>query len=1001
MRVVPLDADHPLRVRDPSVRGNGAIFDFDECGDTLVGRQHPMLNVAYLDPLSVIGYPYGGVLRCTARSTDYRDLREIFQTGSCERMRVAYGWTVYHCDDAEVCDCTDACCGQHFRDHAVVEPQVENVGCDNARRNEELQKWAAFCVDDPSAMAKLRTHGTRNNVVIGVAASATLSREERFWTPEVSVIDQAWDIDAVGAMNELAMVNDPTGYGQHLGQEAVEDPNPNLIVVHARVFNVPFVFYMTRRTVVQSEEALVSYGPDFFGTLETTRKHLNFVEEACRGHGRRRADVEKKINAAKAREEKLKKELRTAAAARNVLASENESLESLLQRATAERGADRALIMDLKKRADEVGRVSAEKAKLSDELNAMEENQKLFIATLETTNNVYKSTVEQLARERLQSAFGQAQMVNATRCPYSVAANLYGNGSIHIIGNDVDVHYRSKCQYVRLFKQYVEVCPECDVRFLAGSQQRHRELECRGRQAQHIEAFNDKIVAASVDREESVVRVDALSRLDPARRVANMKKVSNPLTFFFLKSLVLSVLGATCLDASGNLCPQELEAIGVDRVCVDFTDSLESVCSLIHTTRDSLLKHFLPDQLLWVLDFSTFVTEFGQRVSDPDSALTEFVAQCAEAHDRIEAMLYCEDHQASNLLCFNVAAHAMQPLVEIQFRPVEESLRFVTEQRAQRMRETPMPGGHGRPGPNSLKVQVQQHLSQLRSAFVTSATKKRRADAEVAPEPKRQRVEAEDEVKVEPVAPVAGKENLVFSLSVVGEGDDRTVRGEFAQEGSEVTSRRKPTIFSNQGTQTIIMAGKDMGLHLRPPPRFTADFRLELRFFARLPSVHDYYVKVHKKENIKLFTVVFPLVTAKTQRGRCVPFLSLVGSNKPTNPKICHDWYFAVGGESLLRAHEAPTLPWNFCDLPHDKLLTLTLTSAASSSQIHCTLTGSDASNARLDPWILDAGLSSVGYPDAPGQESEILRGHPRRKAVLAPNSAFLVVQARLFHREV
>ena len=240
LKVVPLSESHPISRIDPGNPGFGVIVDFKSTSPLVIDGHR------CLEALTTVGFPYGGILRPT-HLTDYRDFREISATGFCERFRLAYAWEVFLRDSEDetcTCVCSQACCVQHGSSHAAL-PRARD-------------EW-----DEPPVASRLGTSSdlstscSLNNVVVGLLQSPNRSDK-----PVASELDCGWNIDAVGAMNELAMVNDPTGYGASLGEQS--DPSPNLIVMHVKVFNVPCVFYLARRPIALYEEALVNYGPRYF-----------------------------------------------------------------------------------------------------------------------------------------------------------------------------------------------------------------------------------------------------------------------------------------------------------------------------------------------------------------------------------------------------------------------------------------------------------------------------------------------------------------------------------------------------------------------------------------------------------------------------------------------------------------------------------------------------------------------------------------------------------------
>ncbi|KAH0475534.1 MAG: uncharacterized protein KVP18_001810 [Porospora cf. gigantea A] len=237
-KVVPLSASHPISRLDAGASGFGVIIDFQFTSPLVIDGDR------CLEALTTVGFPYGGVLRPT-HLTDCRDFREISVTGSCERFRLAYAWDVSLRDSEDetcTCVCSQACCVRHSSSHShAVLPRV---------RDKPL-------VTSPLGTPDLSKFCGLSNVLVGRLQSPNIS-----YKPPATELDCGWNIDAVGAMNELAMVNDPTGYGASLGEPS--DPNPNLIVMHVKVFNVPCIFYLARRPIAQYEEALVNYGPRYF-----------------------------------------------------------------------------------------------------------------------------------------------------------------------------------------------------------------------------------------------------------------------------------------------------------------------------------------------------------------------------------------------------------------------------------------------------------------------------------------------------------------------------------------------------------------------------------------------------------------------------------------------------------------------------------------------------------------------------------------------------------------
>ena len=964
--------------------GFGTLFDLSRVARDLISidGQH-----VFLEKCTVVGFPYGGVLRPTS-VTDNRDMGEMLATGECPRMRIAYAWDVDVKPPQDVgdCGCEDACCADHLRSTRHV---VDSRGW-----RQEQTIWKRRL--EPGEMDGLCG---RNNVVLGLVSANNGRLEPRPSGPATAV---DWNIDAVEAMNSLAMVNDPSGFGKYLSADSTDDgdPRPNVLPFHVKIFDVPCVFYITRRRVFEYEEVLVSYGEGYFHGLSTQKAILNLVKnELTRTHTEFQAKkATHKILQEKGRE--LRLQIRKLCFENDVAVEEDASATVMLACIREQELKRGKVLASLAERAQAIQRNEAETLEANQAVQRLELERKHHVSVIVCANTRLAAYAAQLARERAQRAFGASQMVDSTPCPYSLAANYYGNGNVHILGNNPDQHYRSRCQYAKLFADFVTVCPRCLGRFLAspcleeGQAPAHNRVACGGSVAKHSELLQAANVTSASEGE--LLERHAAYTQEGGTIMADFKKALDPLVFFFLKALVVAIIGGTCLDDRYDDPRIHLQSLGSDEEVVQFPNSLVTVCKVLHGARASVFGPHLPRALTWVLDFAAYIVKMEESADDGQTAVLEAIAQLSQAHDKVTKLLFCRDTECANVMIFSLVSHCREPLVEITFKSLNDSLRCFTRRNADRLQSADMPPNHNISKPNSLKRRLRRVMEDLLRSFVVADVKtegadrrRRRYSEDIILSPQYKKPKFDTTIKSPPKTECSAGlqeegacvkpetcECICYVRPEVLPDDSRVVAGWMAS-GGRVRIYCPPSFVRRpSGDLAMVLFLPHMGLELSPPiPLWGRTLRLSFHRIQE-PLFHRH---LSKKSRAPELTVFCPLFTLDSNR-QMLPLLSVrVTSNESR---------LVVGGSSLFDVESV--LPWDFAALPSAEKQVLTMT-RSETGRLQCCLAGYGTSIA--EACAPDARLHWIGPPQTQDRE----RSKGRRKLLLHPATVVQILSVEMF----
>ncbi|KAH0483231.1 MAG: uncharacterized protein KVP18_001778 [Porospora cf. gigantea A] len=964
--------------------GFGTLFDLSRVAGDLrsMDGQHVVLEMC-----TVVGFPYGGVLRPNS-VTDRRDMGEMLATGKCPRMRIAYAWdvNVKPSQDVGDCCCEDACCADHVRSTRHM--------ADSRGWRQEQSMWKRRL--EPGNMDGMCG---RNNVVLGLIGANNGRLEPR---PSGPATDVEWNIDAVEAMNSLAMVNDPSGFGKYLSATSADDgdPRPNVLPFHVKIFNVPCLFYITRRRVYQYEEVLVSYGESYFQGLSTQSAILNSVKNQL---NRTHTEFQAKKATHKILQEKgrqLRQEIRKLCCENGVVIEEDSSASTMLAGIREQELRRGNVLASLAEQARAIQRNEAETLEAKQAVQRLQLEREEHVSVIVCANARLAAYAAQLARERAQRAFGASQMVDSTPCPYSLAANYYGNGNVHILGNNPDQHYRSRCQYAKLFADFVVMCPRCLGRFLAspnleeGQVPAHNRVACGGNIAKHFELLQATGVTSAGEGE--LLERHAAYTQKAGHIMADFKKALDPLVFFFLKALVVAIIGGTCLDDRYDEPSIRLQSLGQHEEVVQFPNSLATVCKILHGARASVFGPHLPQALTWVLDFAAYVVKMEESDNGQEAVL-EAIARLSQAYDKVTKLLFCSDQECANVMIFSLVSHCREPLVEITFKSLNDSLRCFTRWNADRLQSAVMPPNHNTSQPNSLKRRLRRVMEDLLRSFVVADVKTEGADRRrrryseditLSPQHKRPKLDAvikspsktenpvdlQDEgVCVKPET----RERIFYVRPEELADESRIVAGWFAGGRGHVRISCLPSFVRRpSGDLAMVLFLPQMGLELSPAIQLLGR-TLRLSFHRiQVPQFHQH---LSKKSRTPELTVFCPLFTVDSNQ-RLLPLLSVrVTANESR---------LVVGGNSLFEAESV--LPWDFIALPSAEKQVLTMT-LAERGRLQCCLAGHGT--CVTEACAPDARLHWVGPPQTQHRE----RSKGRRKILLHPASIVQILSVEMF----